>query len=310
MKLYPIINLNLDENSFSVQDISGIYDFLISAIAGSEDRSSLEAIEFSLACPQLYQNLLNIHTKLSEAKLPLAIASLISIDQVLELKACLEGALVAPMEIFAPAFDEDIAKTIQADAFMKQYFNYIPGVYSEIDLDEVLQFSNISKLKIYPMDVRTPQALLEALQGPYPELRSAKFRARVITVTAELEEKYNPYKNIETNPNLMVVTSPRDYQKIRKDFMLRPTMKLIFKPFLRDPQELVNYAKAANPEVQVIIAGLGADLKRAKSLGGVEFIATRMFKSVLFDMLSGAISDNEARVKITNELHQYSTLSA
>ncbi len=305
MKLYPIINLNLDESSFSPQDISGIYDFLITTVASFADREALAALEFSLACPQLYINLPNIIAKLKEANIPLALASLISVDQVLDLKSTLEGILLEPIEIFSPAFDEDIAKLIEADAFMKRYLNYIPGVYNEVDVDEVLQLSpNISKLKIYPMDTRTPQALLEALQGPCPELRSAKIRSRIITVSAELADKYQPYEKLSKNPNIMVVTSPRDYQKLRKDFMLRPSVKLVFKPLLRDPQELVNYIKAASPKTQVVIAGLGADLKRAKSLSGVEFIATRMFKSVLFDMLSGAISDDQARKRIREEIEK------
>jgi hypothetical protein len=312
VKLYPIINLNLDENSFSVQDISGIYDFLINAISKSEDKDSLEAVEFSLACPQLYTNLPNIIAKLKEANIPLALASLISVDQVLDLKSTLEGILIEPIEIFSPAFDDDIVKLIQSDSFMKQYFNYIPGVYSESDIDEVLKLTETSmrKIKIYPMDIGTPQALLEALQGPYPELRSAKLRSRIITVTEELAGKYQPYEKISTNPNLAIVTSPRDYQKIRKNFMLKSSMKLVFKPQVRDPQDLVNYIQASHPKTQIVIAGLGTDLKRAKSLKGAEFIATRMFKSVLFDMLSGAISDDEARIRITNELHKYSTISA
>ena len=306
MKLYPIINLNLDESSFSSEDISGIYDFLIDAITKSADTSSLAALEFSLACPQLNINLLKIYSKLSAAKLPLAIASLVSVDQTLELKAALAGALTEPMEIFSPAFDDDIAKLIQTDSFMKQYFHYIPGVYSEIDAKEVLEtYGNPAKVKVYPMEIRTPQALLEALQGPYPELRSAKLRSRVITVTEELLEKYHPYDKLSNNPNLIVITSPRDYQKIRKDFMLKPSMKLVFKPLVRDLQDLVNHIKASSPGTSIVIAGLGGDLTKARSLSGVGFIATRMFKSVLFDMLSGAISDSQARERIRKDIEQY-----
>lgn len=309
VRLYPIINLNLDESSFSPEDISGIYEFLIHSVLESSHRDSLAALEFSLACPQLNLNLAKIYRKLSEAKLPLAVASLISVDQVYELKAALEGVLAEPIEIFSPAFDDDIAKLIQSDAFMKEYFHYIPGVYSEADVDEVLQF-NTKRIKVYPMDIRSPQALLEALQGPYPELRSAKIRSRVITVTEELLERYRPYDKLPSNPNLVVVTCPRDYQRVRRDFMLKPSMKLVFKPLVRDAQDLVNYIKASSPDTSIIIAGLRGDLKRAQSLSGVEFIATRMFKSVLFDMLSGAISDTEAQLRIHNELHKYSTVSA
>ncbi len=292
MKLYPIINLNFLEAKLSAQEFSKLYWFIVDAIDDWTCRDSnidyIEAIEFSLASPYIFENLFNIKTKLWEGNLELALASLISIDQLLEIKK-LSYFIDEPIAVFAPAFDKQIAEMIEQDGWMNEYIDYIPAVYSVSDVDEIFEYYHkVPTLKVFPMNSSNGEDLLRALEAPYPELHNYK--------AAQGKE--------------LIITSPRDYQKIRKEFLLNPaSKKLIFKPEQRNVQELVEHIKWSNPKTKIVLSGINDDLVSVKSVKRVEFIATRMFKPVIASMLNASINKEEAKNLIAAELNQYSSIS-
>ncbi len=294
MKLYPIINLSFLEAKLSAQEFSRLYWFIVDAVDDWTCRDSnidhIEAIEFSLASPYVFENLFDIKTKLWEGNLELALASLISIDQLLEIKKH-SYFIDEPIEVFAPAFDEQIAEMIDQDEWMNDYIDYIPAVYSASDVDEIFEFYHkVPKLKVFPMNPNTGDDLQRALEAPYPELRN--------------------YKAVQGGKEL-IITSPRDYQKIRKEFLLNPiSKKLVFQPEQRNVQELVEHIKWSNPRTKIVLSGIDDDLVSVKSVKRIEFIATRMFKPVIASMLNASINKEEAKKLIAAELDQYSTLSA
>lgn len=253
MKLYPIVNSQTDFKSQALE--------LIGAIAVNP--FNVERLELSFACPDLLDNLAEIYDYASQKRIKLGLASLIDLDQLFALKIIAEPWLQEVIEVFAPALDNVIMKTIQEDLWMSQYLKYIPGVFSEADVNALLKAGySENKFKIYPLEPCDGAGFFKSMQGPYPELRDYKPKGK----------------------KTMIITSPRDYQKLRKkkhnwDFQVKQ----------RSAQSIIDYIKILVPQSQVIISGLGGDLGIIKSLTGFDYLATRMS---------------------VNELSQYSTLSA
>ncbi len=293
VKLYPIINLNFLPENLSARKFSQLYWSIIDAIDNWTCRDDhidlIEAIEFSLASPYIFENLFDIKTKLWEGDLDLALASLISIDQLLEIKKHLSYFIDERIEVFAPAFDEQIAELIEQDQWMNQYIDYIPAVYSKDDVDEIFDLCNkVPKLKVFPLNPSVGEDLLKALAAPYPELRDYQVN--------DGEE--------------LLISSPRDYQKLRKSFLLNPSSrKLIFKPQQREVQELIEHIKWCNPKTKIVLSGINDDLASAKSVKRVEFVATRMFKSTINKMVNASISQEEVSNLIAAEFDKYSSIS-
>lgn len=235
MKFYPIINSVLDLREKVAESLIQL------------ELSQLEALELSFACPELLVHLQDIYVDLSKRGIKLGLASLIDLNQLLALKAIAEPWLEETIEVFAPALDTEILKTIEQDIWMSQYLKYIPGVYSQADVNALLRagYSEI-KFKIYPLNSRD---FFNSLQGPYPELRDYKSQGR----------------------KLATITSPRDYQKLRKK-----KLDWDFQAEERSAQSVIDYIKILVPNAQVIVSGLGGDKTQLQSLTGYDFVATRM----------------------------------
>lgn len=318
MKLYPIISFNLDNSPYRAEDLSKLYRDLIEHLYAwtcQEDRIDyVNTIEFSLHNPGLIENLFAIHIELEMNSLDLAFGSLVSLDQVLMLQQNIRTIVpnqdINPYKVFAPAFDPEIYKMIYSHE-TGRFIDYIPGIACEDDLDELPFAANeLNTIKIFPVSAKSPKSFLKLLQGPYPELRSEKFGSRVIALSDEMASEYDVYSKYQKNKDVVLVSTPREYQKIRNEFMLKPNMKLLLKPKEVDIQALIEEAKQDFPRAEVVLAGLGGDLDNVKNYKRVNAIATKMFKTIIFDILSGAISSKEAEALIADEFSKYSLIRA
>jgi len=308
MKIFPVINFSIDEAQYSPSQIQRLYWFLIEAIDDwvcQEDHLDyLDTVEFSVNCPQLWQNVFEMQIKLWEGSMDMAFASVTTLDQFQNIIKALELANYArdKVKVFSPIFDK---------AFEHDKIEYIPGVYSKEDIEEVsMVYQDLDRIKIFPMEMTTPEAMLKALQGPYSELRQAQYRSRVITLNDEIAEKYKIYERDCFNENVRFVSTPSAYHKVRNEFMANKSMKLIFKPLQRDLQEFITEIKWHFPRCEIILSGLGGNLEKARKVKRVNYLSTRMFNPIILDLMSGAINEEIARGLIANELNKYCAVSA
>jgi hypothetical protein len=308
MKLFPVINFSLDESKHSPSDITGLYWFIIEAIDDWVCKDGridyLDTVEFSVNCPQLWQNVFEMQIKLWEGSMDMAFASVTTEDQLQKILKALELADYSrdKVKVFSPIFDK---------SFEHEKIEYIPGVYCKEDIDEVsFIYEDIDRIKIFPMQMQTPEDMLKILQGPFAELRKPEYRSRVITLSEEIATKYKVYERDCFNPNIRVITTPQNYYKIRDEFMTNKNMKLIFKPLQRDLQKFIEEVKWNFPRSEIILSGLGGNLEQAKQTKRINYLSTRMFNAVILDLLSGAINEEIARGIIASELDRYSTVSA
>lgn len=240
MKFYPIIN--------SVLDLPEQVNLAVMKLSSSD--IELEALELSFACPRLLEHLEELYCLATRSGHKLGLASLIDKTQLSSLKQIAEPWLQEAIEVFAPALDTEIIKTIQEDPWMSQYLNYIPGVYSQADVNALLRAGYAgNKFKIYPLNPTSSSDFFNSLQGPYPELRDYQAKGK----------------------KLATITSPRDFQKLRKK-----KQDWEFQPEQRSPQSVIDYIKVLVPNAQVIVSGLSGDKTQLQSLTGYDFVATRM----------------------------------
>ena len=238
MKYYPIINSVLDLRQQVTECLNQL------------ELSQIAALELSFACPDLLEHLEELYGQVTKSGFKLGLASLIDKTQLYSLKQVASPWLQETIEVFAPALDADIIKTIQEDPWMSQYLHYIPGVYCQADVNALLRAGYTgSKFKIYPLNPSTASDFFNSLQGPYPELRDYQAQGKKLTT----------------------ITSPRDYQKLRKK-----KQDWDFQPEQRSAQSVIDYIKILVPNAQVIVSGLGGDKTQLKSLTGYDFVATRM----------------------------------
>ncbi len=240
MKYYPIINSALDLRQQVNQAVVQL----------SSSDIELEALELSFACPGLLDDLKAIFADCKQIGIKVGLASLIDKTQLSSLKQIAEPWLQETIEVFAPALDTEIMKTIQEDPWMSQYLRYIPGVYCQADVNALLRAGYTSnKFKIYPLNPSSSSDFFNSLQGPYPELRDYQAKGK----------------------KLATITSPRDFQKLRKK-----KQDWEFQPEQRSPQSVIDYIKILVPNAQVIVSGLGGDKAQLQSLTGYDFVATRL----------------------------------
>lgn len=308
MKIFPVVNFSLDESKHSPQEIASLYWFLIDAIDDWVCRDGridyIDTVEFSANCPQLWQNHFDMQIKLWEGSMDMAIASLTSLEQLQKIFKTIEIADYSrdKLKVFSPIFDK---------AFEHEKIEYIPGVYCKEDIEEVSAvYQDLDRIKIFPMEMKTPEAMLKNLQGPFAELRKPEFRSRVITLSDEMADKYKIYERDCFNENIRVITTPQNYYRIRDEFMTKKNMKLVFKPLQRDVQEFVEELKLHFPRTEVVLSGLGGDLKKARQVKRINYLSTRMFNAIIIDLMSGAIDREIAKGLIANELHKYSAVPA
>lgn len=313
MKFYSIINLNLENSPYRAEDLSMVYDKMVTAITKWQG-SKLESLEFSLANPHLWENILTIKEKLDQAKIPLSFGSLISPDQILNFKYNLQNNISEKIEVFAPCFDENLKLVIDSDPFVKEHINYLPGISSKEDLDEILDMGlKPSRVKIFPINLETTEDFISVMRGPYPELRQERFSSRMITPSQEMIEKYDVYSKYTKNEKVTLITSPREYQRIRNQFLIDASMKLLVKIEKRDLNELTSYVKEKLPEAEILLTGFAnkkETMVETLKNANVQYFATRMFKAIVMDLLSGSIDDVTAGELIANELDQYSLIPA
>lgn len=262
MKFYPIINSSSDLPALAADYIKQL----------SVSDLDLEALELSFACPDLLEHLEKIYQEASSHKIKIGLASLIDLKQLKALKKIAKPWLDTRIEVFAPALDLNIYKTIAKDPWMSEWLDYIPGVYNEADVNALLRAGYTgTKFKIYPLAPRDSDDFFRSMTGPYPDLRGDN---EVLTSQAKLAPQ----------DDSVVIKSPRDYQRV-----CGKQNNYKFEPELRDPQSIIDYIKILVPRAKVIISGLGGNLQQIKSLTGYDFVATRMS---------------------VNEFNQYRSLSA
>lgn len=318
MKLFPIISLNLENSPYTQSDIAMLYNRLVEGVCAWVEQDDhidyVDTLEFSLHNPYLFENLFDLHMTLEMSDMDMAFGSLVNRDQVIELERHLPSIIanqnIDPYKVFAPCYDEEILKLLAMNPVLSRFIEYIPGVYCQEDLDELPFASNeIKTLKIFPLEVEKPKDFLKLLQGPYPELRSEALLRRVIALDEELASQYDVYSKYGKNPDVVLITSPRDYHKIRHEFMLKQSMKLLLKPKQVDTQALVEAVKRDFPRVELVLAGIAGDMAKARKLKRVNALATKMFKYIILDILSGAIDAEQASKLIADELNKYSPIS-
>lgn len=308
MKIFPVVNFNIDEQQYSPLQIKRLYWFLIEAIddwvCQDDHLDYIDTVEFSVNCPQLWQNIFEMQIKLWEGSMDMAFASVTSEEHIKKILKALELADYSrdKVKVFSPIFDK---------AFGNEKIEYIPGVYCKEDIEEVaMHYQDLDRIKIFPMEMKTPEAMLKALRGPYPELRQARYASRVITLSDEIATKYKIYERDCFDRNVRYVTSPQNYHKVRNEFMSSPDMKLIFKPLQRDIEEFIEEVKWNFPRTEIILSGLGGNLDKAIKTKRVNYLSTRMFNAVILDLMSGVINEEIAKGIISNELYKYCALPA
>ncbi len=324
MEFYPIINLNLGETVLSYEDTAELYKNIIDVFLEykeSHKDSAIKKLEFSFASSQIIDHMDLVLEAVTKHPDKFCFGSLVAVD-VLEkhVRHCEERSdeaiplrkeIATPssmarndgtdtLEMFAPAFDDEIYKYLANTAI-----DYIPGIFCKEDFQE-LQTKNlaVSKVKIFPMEARDPMSFLRSLQAPYPELKQANILKRVFTVDDELAKKYNLYEKSKTNLLITTIETPRDYQRIRKQFLEDKSLKLLLKPKAIHVSDLVKFIKESNSALNVIVTGFGknlADLKHLEQIG-VDAIATRVFRNIVLDLLAGTISLAQAKSLMLQEL--------
>ncbi len=297
MHFYPIINLNLGETVLSFQDTQSLYQNIIEVFLEykeSHENSAIKKLEFSFASSQIFDHMDLILEAVNNHPDKFCFGSLV------DFRHCEERSDVA-IQYFAPAFDDEIYNYLSPNSTI----DYIPGIFCEEDFAE-LESKNLalSKIKIFPIEARDPMSFLRSLQAPYPELKQANILKRIFTVDDELAKKYNLYEKSKTNSSITTIETPRDYQRIRKEFLADKSLKLLLKPKEIQLENLVKFIKTSNPALSVIVTGFGknlADLKHLEQIG-VDAIATRVFRNIVLDLLAGSISLAQAKSLMFREL--------
>ncbi len=304
MKFCPIINFNFGEHPFlDLADILIFYERAIKACAGK-----CSEIEISLASDFVFDNLEMILEEAFRHDVKVSFGSISSVELASYLLTNLEkhkDKNPGPFKVMAPAFDEKVYEFFKD----KSAFIYVPAVFSQKDYDEILSYKiDLEFLKIYPFSISNEKSFLKSLQGPYPELRKLMHQKRTLVPTRDLIKKYHLEKRLQekeiqdsTGKTIFVVSSPRDYQKIRSRFLLDPNTKI-----------LINFADqkiklaAIDPSVKLVITGFSnrnLDIQFDES-ENVLLLASRVFNTISLDLLNGSTSMLEAFQFMQEELDE------
>jgi hypothetical protein len=244
MEICPIINLRLNHNDSPIDNYTKQLARLLC------DYPDIGMVELSLASDGILSILPEFCAMLNAAQLKVAFGSVVDCDLVSRLKPL---ALAAGTKIFAPAFDKDVWEAVSALGW-----DYIPGLASREDLNEVLNYiPNPSSLKVFPI---YNLSLLKTLAVPYPELRLQQNIARTTLATG------------------LKITSPREYQKIRQYFLDDNTLELSFITKQFDILDLLRGIKKTQPSISLIATGFaGIDIdEELLSAWGFDAVATRV----------------------------------
>lgn len=300
MKFIPIINLNLGIANLNYQDERNLYKVILEVF----EESSFDKVEFSFASSSIFDHLDLIIDSYLFRSGKVCFGSLVALEILQKLMPLLNLKLEQKLEIYAPAFDDEIYEYIHAQG-LNQVIDYIPGISNKVEFNELIS-KNLShqKIKIFPLSQNDTKGFLKALQAPYPELKSADLNKRIHDPELELAESYNLYQRSQQNSSIYLISSPREYQKIRREFLADKSKRLLLKANDINLDELVQEIKNYEPKQSLIITGFNRALIDYKYLDalGADFIATRVFRNIILDLLAGNISIINAKQLMQEEL--------
>lgn len=209
VRFLPIINYSIEEGlELDAKLLEALYQESCENLSKNFDE-----VEISTSSYGFWDN---FKTILEFTKCP-AFGSINSTEIAIKLLAKLDPK--QNYKFFAPAYDDEVA------SLLKDYPNieYIPGIFLEEEYDEVSHYSSV---KIFPYQVNDVKDMIDTLSAPYPEFREKRYRDKVLLDAS--------------NPHTYVISSPRDYQKIRKKFLNDPSCKISILIKQKNCHELAN----------------------------------------------------------------------
>lgn len=292
MQFLPILNFNFGQsNVLSAAEITYVYLSSLNAIKPYSDE-----VEISIVSDSFWENLPELINCAQELGLRLSFGSLSSLDAIRDLDSKLqEFRLGYPVKIFAPAYDEEIAQYLSC----KQDYEYIPGLTKITELNQ----ERVSAIKIFPCEHFDAESLLKFMQAPYPELRKEIYHKKILLLSADLYDKYQFANRLKqedentilesksNNEKIYCVTCPYDYQKIRSKFLSQANIKICIYAQKLDLTALWGEIRERT-RMPIYATGLqNLDAAKLNTLAsqGIDIVATRVFKTIVLDLLAGHI---------------------
>ncbi len=254
---YPVLRLE----SCS-QEVWTVYKQVLDSLAKSHSiwaKQGREAhLEISLSSLAIEKYLLPLIDYANSLSTRLHLATLINASDYHRYRAILAEHKLSGFQIFAPGLVQDL----DISACWDPVLAYIPGLYTKCDFDLLLTLAPIERLtqlKIFPIGLESPAALIDFLERPFPELD----RQRVWSRAGGL---LNPFAGAASIPTKQMpkISSPSDYMMIRDYFLRDPSMKLelVSPQDLRADEisglELAKYLRTEFPHLKLIASGLGS----------------------------------------------------
>jgi hypothetical protein len=290
MRFYPIINFDFGEAQIGLiteQDILHIYELALKNLATIKSENIF--VEFSFISNYFTKLFPRLMDACLENQLQLAFGTITSVSDAHELiELCKTYPRINDLlqrqkciEVFSPAFSFAVYKSLTEDSFAREYFSYIPGIFTIDDYRRLP--TNFTKqmqgIKIFPATACSSKDLLHFMQTPFPELKRAENSKRLIT-DGQLEPK-----------DMGIIASPGDYLEQRDDFIINPAKQF----FIKNPDDksgfaLARYLRQKNPELNVVLAGIKniTDQDTIKLIDDQQYsVATRVLRDLPAKVLAG-----------------------
>lgn len=250
-KFLPIINYDIQDGILDDKAIEILYRKSCKILS-----TNFKEVEISTSSYKFWDNL---ETILEATKHP-AFGSITSTEIANKLITKLDSN--QSYKFFAPAYDEQVAE------LLSEYSNieYIPGIFSAQEYLEVAKYDSV---KIFPFECKNSRDMLEILKAPYPEFREAKYYSRVIFDIKEISDA-----------KIYIVSSPRDYQKIRTKFLEDSQSKI----FIQLNHKNCDLLASSIPKPKYISRITIEQCRYPNSI-----VSTRVFGDLVNDLVSGLI---------------------
>ena len=293
--LNNVIRLDLEDKSKECYET--ITESIIEAAEEFQKGSEIKEkplIEFTFGSRDLEENFPKLLEK--HKGVEICLGTVCNKDEALQAIKWSKGS---KLKVFAPHYSKEVK-----ECFEGTDIQYIPGMRT---MDEYKRFikdhrtmnsKQIIKCKVYPCTSGNEEELLNAISGPYPELRLKENRERVLVGLKTIEKDTLSAKTY-------MIKTPFEYSQIRELFLKDKELKFIIQKPSIEAIELIKYMRQEEPEAYITATGMNKigeeEIKLLKA--GADSLGTAAaVKDALKNFKEGKIELTEMKAQIKTKL--------